>query len=270
MSFLLSPIVDATTNGFSPFGLGGMGGFGFPMMVPPPQVFGGQGVFHPFNEAPLFPSAAPGVGRGFYGSGLFGGAFSPWSPQSPLDLWGDDFYQHDQFAAGATLLGWGDTMLMTDPFLMHYRNWSSWPPISFWPFNDPSKQQNGQGQPTSGTESAQTAKNTPPSPAGGDAETQEARKDLESRAQAEQKKLEAREQEIQEQAKKAEDKMRADAEKRDTDFDEKVKKSQDEQEEDRLKAKNEAEADHQRRKREIDKATGKPPPPKAKGGRAGG
>src|SRR3989338_3131075 len=111
MSFLLSSTVDASTNGFFPFELGGMGGFGFPMMVPPPQVFGGQGVFHPFNEAPLFPSAAPGMGRGFYGSGIFGGVFGP---VSPLNLWGDDFYQYDRNIAGATLLGWGDTMLMTD------------------------------------------------------------------------------------------------------------------------------------------------------------
>src|SRR3989338_4410723 len=99
MSFLLGPIVDATTNGFSPFELGGMGGFGFPMMIPPPMLGGGQNVFYPFNEAPLFPSAAPGVGRGFYGSGIFGGAFG-FGATSPLNLWGDDFYQHDKFAAG--------------------------------------------------------------------------------------------------------------------------------------------------------------------------
>src|SRR3989338_10531704 len=106
MSFLLGPIVDATTNGFSPLELGGMGSFGFPVLsFPPPPLLYKEGVWGGSYVVP------PVFGRNFYGSGLFGGAFSPWSmvhrpwsPQSPLDLWGDDFYQHDKNIAGATLL----------------------------------------------------------------------------------------------------------------------------------------------------------------------
>lgn len=120
-NFLLDPIIGATTPPtFYDF--------------PPPILWGGLSAVDALPSFGLFPQPI-GVGRSFYGS-----LFYPYNFASPMERWGDEWYQHDLLDAGAKLAYWGDAITMTDPWRMHYGSGYSYgyyPPYFYYPMSAP-------------------------------------------------------------------------------------------------------------------------------------